>query len=175
MRSSASSATSLVAPSWWCQQIKTPFQWCTVMGPLDSRWGTALASMAPATALAISSSSAAGSPEIGWGEVEGSGIDGWCGEGSGASWGSSGEIRRRKQTRFRSVLVQIMDKVPEGSVQMADEFPEGSGSDGRWSSGWFRRRWQTNFRRVPVQKPSKIFHPVGDEAWVYFKFKKNLF
>ena len=44
----------------------------------------------------------------------------------------SGGFRCRWLMKFRRVLVQMADEVPEsfGAGQMADEVPEGSGADG---------------------------------------------
>ena len=39
----------------------------------------------------------------------------------------------RKQTSFRTVLVQIAGKVPEGSGSAGREVPDGSGADSRQS------------------------------------------
>ena len=73
---------------------------------------------------------------------------------------SSGTIRRSCNARFR----RRFRRVPAGygAVQMADEVPEGSGTDSRQGSGGFRCRWLIRFRRVLVQMADEV--PEGSGA-----------
>ena len=72
--------------------------------------------------------------------AEGSGADGWWGSGGFRGRWLSGGFWRRLLMRFRRVL-----------VQMADEVPESRGADSRLGCGGFRCRWLMRLWRVPGQ------------------------